>query len=959
MSILGVHLSGPVVVLGAITGMVYGILAVGLVLVYRSTRIINFAHGQIGAFGAALLGVAVVRWHVPYWVAFPGALAVSACVGSGAEAVVVRRLRSAPLIMTVIATLGLSQFLGVFSLVVNSQAQAGQNFPQPAGLPHFSIGALRVTSSHFAILVITPLLVAALVLFLQRGRTGLAMRAAAVNPDAAGMAGIVANRMSSLSWAIAGAVSAYTAILVLPTRGFTNAQFLGPGLLLRALVAAVVARMTNLPVALGAGVALGVVEQVLLANYPNGGLVEAVLFVAILVTLLLQRSRGGRGEDKGSWAAVQAWAPLPESYRRVFVLRSAGRILLVALVAVAVVLPAFVANETASVLTFIMAFSLVGISIGVITGLAGQLSLGQFGLAGLGATASFVVTTHTHDIVAGLLAAGVAAALVSLVIGLPALRIRGLMLAVTTLGFALAAQAWLFGQSWMLGRGVHPQQPRLLGINFDSGKRYYFFALGVFLAGLWLARNVWTGGLGRCLRAVRDNEDAARSFTVPAVTRKLQGFVVAGFIAGLGGALYGHALSLLTASSFPVDSSINTAAATVVGGIGALVGPLLGSFYIIGIPRFLPLDNAGLAATSLGWLVILLQLPGGIAQGLRPVRDRAVDAIARRAGLDPVAERSVRHGAVTAMTGATSRFHRQGAATAGDVVLEASRLTKRYGGLIAVNDVTLSVRAGETVGLIGPNGAGKTTLFELLSGFTMADAGLVSFQGVDITRLTPEARGRLGLIRSFQDAALFPTLTVFDAAMLAMERADPSGFLASLGGAVRPERRKAARAYDLVGTMGLYHYRNTQIRELSTGTRRITELCCLIALQPSVLLLDEPSSGIAQRETEALGGLLMRIKSDLDVTLVVIEHDIPLLMEISDRLIAMESGTILVSGAPDIVRNDARVITSYLGGDITAIARSGLVTSAATTNGRSRGRKPTAARPVRPQRVRPQRVRKR
>jgi len=927
MSVLGVTLSGPVIVLGAITGMVYGILAVGLVLVYRSTRIINFAHGQIGAFGAAMLGVAVVRWHVPYWMAFPGALAVSACVGSGAEAVVVRRLRNAPVIMTVIATLGLSQFLGVFSLVVNSQAQAGQNYPQPAGLPHFSLGALRVTSSHFAILLFTPLLVAALVLFLQRGRMGLAMRAVAANPDAAGMAGILSDRMSSLSWAIAGAVSAYTAILVLPTRGFTNAQFLGPGLLLRALVAAVAARMTNLPVALGTGVALGVVEQVMLANYPNGGMVEAVLFVVILGTLLFQKARGGRTEDKGSWAAVQAWAPLPESYRRVFLLRHGARLLLITLVAAAAILPAFLSNETAAVLTFIMAFSLVGLSIGVITGLAGQLSLGQFALAGVGATASFVVTAHTHNIVAGLFVAGLAAALVSLIIGLPALRIRGLMLAVTTLGFALAAQTWLFGQSWMLGRGVHPEQPKLFGIAFDSGKKYYYFALGVLLLGLWMARNVWTGGLGRCLRAVRDNEDAARSFTVPAVLRKLQGFVVAGFIAGLGGALYGHALSLLTASSFPVDSSINAAAATVVGGIGALIGPLLGSFYIIGIPRFLPLDNAGLAATSLGWLIILLQLPGGIAQALRPLRDRVVDAIARRSGLDPVAERTVRRGAVTTMTAAVS-MHREHEPTASGVVLAGSHLIKRYGGLTAVNDVTLSVHAGETVGLIGPNGAGKTTLFEVLSGFTMADSGSVSFQDVDITRLSPEARGRLGLIRSFQDAALFPTLTVMDTALLAMERSHPSGFLASLSGSIRPERRKAARAYDLVGMMGLYHYRNTQIRELSTGTRRITELCCLIALEPSVLLLDEPSSGIAQRETEALGELLQRIKTDLDLTLVVIEHDIPLLMEISDRLIAMESGSILVSGTPEEVRNDARVITSYLGGDITAIKNSGLVAGA-------------------------------
>ena len=939
---MAVVVNAPVVALGAITGMVYGILAVGLVLVYRSSRIINFAHGQIGAFGAALLGVAVVSWHVPYWLAFPGALAVSAGVGSGAEVVIVRRLRNAPLIITVIATLGLTQFLAFFSEVVNNQAQAGQNYPQPAGLPHFGLGALEVTSAHFAILVLTPFVVAALVLFLRRGRLGLAVRAVAANPEAAGMSGILSNRMSSLSWALAGGLAAFTAILVLPTRGFTNAEFLGPGLLLRALVPAVIARMTNLPLALLSGVGLGIVEQVLLASYPNGGLVEAVLFVVILVVLLLQRSRRGRAEEKGTWSAVQAWPPLPESYQRVFLLRNAGRILTAVLVVIALLLPAFVSNETAAVLTFIMAFSLVGLSLGVITGLAGQLSLGQFGLAGVGAVASFVVTAHTHDMLSGVVAAGLAAAFVSLVIGLPALRIRGMMLAVATLGFALAAQSWLFAQPWMLGSGVHPGPSRLFGLVFDTGRKYYFVALGVFLAGLWLARNVRTGGLGRCLRAIRDNDDAARSFTVPAVRRTLQGFVVAGFIAGLGGAVYGHALSLAVAGSFPVDSSINSAAATVVGGVGALSGPLLGSFYIIGIPRFLPLDNAGLAATSIGWLILILQLPGGIAQGLRPLRDRILDAIARRSGLDPARERSGRARTVvhrvSAVTAGTPR-----PAITGSPALAASHLVKSYGGVKAVNDVTLSVDAGETLGLIGPNGAGKTTLFELLSGFTRTDSGSVSLAGVDITSLAPEARGRLGLIRSFQDAALFPTLTVLDAAMLAMERSSPSRFLSSIGGSIRPERRKAARAYELVGSMGLYNYRNTQIRELSTGTRRITELCCLVALQPTVLLLDEPSSGIAQRETESLGVLLQRIKADLGLTLVVIEHDIPLIMGIADRLIAMEEGQVLVTGPPDLVRNDPRVISSYLGGDIMAIERSGLMSLAVTSKGRRGSRKPAVA----------------
>jgi len=233
------------------------------------------------------------------------------------------------------------------------------------------------------------------------------------------------------------------------------------------------------------------------------------------------------------------------------------------------------------------------------------------------------------------------------------------------------------------------------------------------------------------------------------------------------------------------------------------------------------------------------------------------------------------------------------------------------------------VAKGETVGLIGPNGAGKTTLFEALGGFTRPDHGRVEFAGRDVTLLSPEARGDLGLIRSFQDAALFPTMTVLETVQLALERQLPSGLVASVVGFRGRDRRRAAMASELVGSMGLWPYRNKQVQELSTGTRRFTELACLVALEPTMLLLDEPSSGIAQRESEALGALLADLKAQLDLTLLVIEHDIPLVMGISDRVIAMESGQVIAVGTPEVVRHDPVVVEAYLGGKLEAIERSG------------------------------------
>jgi ABC-type branched-subunit amino acid transport system ATPase component/ABC-type branched-subunit amino acid transport system permease subunit len=936
----GFEIPLPVIVLGAIIGMTYGLLAVGLVLVYRTNRIINFAHGEVGAFGAALFGTAVLKWHIPYYLALPLAFAAAGGMGALAEVAVVRRLRNAPRLMSIVATLGVGQFLLFFSLAFNPTSSAGFTYPSPPGLPEFTLGALRLTRAYTGMLFFGPLVVIALAVFLRRSRFGLAMRAASANPEAARMAGIFAGRMSSLAWALAGMVSAFTAILVLPSRGFTAGESFGPSLLLRALAGAVIARMNNLPAALAAGVGIGVVEQLLLWNYPRAGFVEVALFILILGALLLQKGVGGREEEKGSWAAVQGWRPLPEAVARLREVRMLPWLVAGISLAAAILVPQLLSNSNAVILTGIMGFSIVGLSVGVITGLGGQLSLGQFAIGAVGAIVSFQVSRRVGAFPLAFFYAGLAAAGVSLLIGIPALRIRGLLLTVSTLGFTLVTAGWLLQQPWALGDGVDPGRPIVLGRALDTGRAYYYFVLVVLVLMFILARNVRRGGLGRLLVAVRDNEDNARAFTVPARLVKLQGFLVAGFIAGIGGAAYGHMLSRIGTSAFPTASSIDVVAMTVIGGMSLLAGPLIGAFYIIGIPAFLPLDSAGLAAQKLGWLILILYLPGGIAQGIEPLRTRFVGFLARRHGID-VAEAEATSGD-DRTEGAVGGPRGLPAAAApaerlrptGSVLLEADDLYKRFGGVAAVKGVSLQVRAGEIVGLIGPNGAGKTTTFELLGGFTRPDRGRVIFDGEDISDLGPEERGKRGLIRSFQDAALFPTMTVLDAARLSFERVAPTSFFKSALGLRGAERDKDRMARELVGAMGLDFYRNKQIQELSTGTRRITEIACLLALRPSMLLLDEPSSGIAQRETEALGRLLKDIKEQLDLTLLVIEHDIPLIMGLSDRIVAMDAGTVIAVGRPEEVRVNPLVVEAYLGGSLAAIERSG------AGNGTKKSRRP-------------------
>ena len=267
--------------------------------------------------------------------------------------------------------------------------------------------------------------------------------------------------------------------------------------------------------------------------------------------------------------------------------------------------------------------------------------------------------------------------------------------------------------------------------------------------------------------------------------------------------------------------------------------------------------------------------------------------------------------------------------TAPAALLEAEGITVRYGGVRALDDVSVSVAPGEILGLIGPNGAGKTTLFECIAGFNPPRAGHVRFDGDDITSASPEQRARRGLIRSFQDARLFESLTVFQVLLVAHEKRQPSNLFLDVTGWVggrRAERDKAEAADALVESMGLSRYRDKLVGELSTGTRRITELACVLALEPKLLLLDEPSSGIAQREVEALGQLLRRIKDVSGCTMLVIEHDMPLIMGLADRIVALESGRVLAEGTPAEIQNHPAVIESYLGTSAASIQRSGTST---------------------------------
>jgi ABC-type branched-subunit amino acid transport system ATPase component len=267
----------------------------------------------------------------------------------------------------------------------------------------------------------------------------------------------------------------------------------------------------------------------------------------------------------------------------------------------------------------------------------------------------------------------------------------------------------------------------------------------------------------------------------------------------------------------------------------------------------------------------------------------------------------------------------------GAPILEVSGFTKRFGGITAVDDVSFTLREGETLGLIGGNGAGKTTIFDLVSGLLPLDHGRLLLKGEDATDWGPDKRAAFGLGRSFQDARIFPSLTVAENIAIGLERhIEVRDHLSALLGLPAMQESEVDVAYtvdDLIELMHLGAFRDKFVAELSTGSRRIVDLAMAIAHDPAVLLLDEPSSGVAQKETEALGPMLKRIQRETGCALLIIEHDMPLITSVSDRLICLELGAVLSEGTPEEVINDPRVVASYLGGDVDVINRSGARTT--------------------------------
>ncbi|MEX2393886.1 MAG: ABC transporter permease [Actinomycetota bacterium] len=634
-----------VLVQGMVIGGLTALIAFGIALVYRANRIVNFAQGDLGGVPASLAVLLIVGPGLPYFIALPIGIVAAVAIGAMVEFLLIRRFFTAPRLVLTVVTIGLSLLLAAFASLLPLAFDIRtppQSFPSPFNFS-FSIGRTIFRGNDVVAMLTVPAVIAALAAFFRITNIGIAVRASAENSDRAFLLGIPVKRIQNVVWIVATVLATLAIFMRAGILGLPFGRVLGPTILIRALAAVVLARMERFPTMFGAAVLLGVLENAILFHTGRAATTDPILFVVILGALLIQR-RGAvaRTDETSSWQAATDVRPIPRELARVREVVWTRRGLFGLLGAFALLLPVIMSESQINLAASILIISIVGISLVVLTGWAGQVSLGQIAFMGIGAAVGAYMTSVMHwDLALALVGGGFAGAIAATIIGLPALRIRGLFLAVVTLSFALATYSYLLNPEFM---GWLPKErferPVLLGrISVATEDRYYYFALVCVAFVVLAVRGLRRSRTGRVLIAMRENERAAQAYGVSAVGAKLTAFAISGFIAAFAGVLFVHHQQVLGFEPYRVDRSFEIFVMTVVGGIGSVPGALIGAAFVQGLGYFRSLfpdairNLLGFITGPVGVIFVLMMVPGGLANAFYKLRDSLLRRFAEKRGI--------------------------------------------------------------------------------------------------------------------------------------------------------------------------------------------------------------------------------------------------------------------------------------------------------------------------------------
>ncbi|MEV8435390.1 ABC transporter permease subunit [Streptomyces chartreusis] len=873
---------------GLSVGSAAALTGIGLVVTYRSTGVLNFAHGAIAMVCAYVLRQFVVEWGWPLWAGATVTLLVLAPgIGMLLERFVFRPLAvlgSDPA-QTLVAS------IGVFVLLVGGAALLwGQGARDDA--PEL------VSADPWGQLAVALVLAAAVGAVIRWTRFGRELRAVVDDRQLAVLGGIDADRVAAAGWAFGSFTAGLTGVLLAP---YVRLDPYGLPLLVMEVVAvAVVARMRSLPVAVVTALAIGIAQSQLTRLHPSGWgapLIQAVgtnLFVvALLIAALVMPSVGTRDALPRT---AGARVPTPPGAWIVAI--------------VLFLLPLGFAGSDLHTSVQVPALGVVLLSLVVVTGRGGQISLGQAAYAGLGALFTALLAAGRFPglprlpELAALALAVVLVAPLGLLTGWPAISRRGLALALATFAVGVGVSRFVFAQPYAIA-GLSLGRPA----GFEGDRAYYVLELALLAAALlatWLLRR---GRTGRALAAMRDHESGASAAGVQVPSLKLLAFVSGAALAALGGGMLGMGLRAFDPGAYDPVRGLLWFAAVVVLGADSTLGALAAAALLVGLDAG---ARGGVAAALIGVLAILVgRFPGGPYEALRSATTRLRPGRGARLTEQGARVRRLLHPAgpepapsptLTGLTASTAHRTPRAPEAADDAqppqeppapgigthapALTTHNLQARYDGFTALDDITLTVPPAHITAVVGPNGAGKSTLFHCLAGTHRPAHGQVRLGARDITNLPAHARTRLGIARTFQQLAVFPSLTVAENVRVGAEQGrlqDPSA---------------VERSLRLLGLDG--PVRSLPAADLPTGTLRRVELARALAGAPRVLLLDEPAAGLDTAEVTALARILKALAAD-GMALLVVEHDLDLVADLADTVHVMAAGRIVASGPPDRV----------------------------------------------------------
>jgi ABC-type branched-subunit amino acid transport system ATPase component/ABC-type branched-subunit amino acid transport system permease subunit len=891
------------VFLGLGLAAVYALLSSGIVLIYRGSGVLNFAQGSFALVGGLVFHEVRLSTHSVV-LALVMAAVTGAVLGVVVQNPIMYLLRRAAPVTRVIATLAV---LLIIESAATLKLGATPIF-EPGYLPvhTWNIGGVPVLSDRVELLGIAAVITVVLHVIQKRVPVALATRAAAENEAAVANLGWSPNLLATLNWGLGGALAGLAGALIAPLAGLLIDNMVL--LIVPALAAALVGRLDSFLWSFAGAMGIGIGQSLIARYVSQSGASDAFPFLVIIGVLVLT----GRG--------LPARHYLSQRLTRIGTGRIAVIPALLAAVLVIAGLTTFLSVNVAIAITASVAVAVVLMSIVVLTGYAGQLSLAQYAMAGLGAYVSgrLVAAEHWPFWLAGI-AALAAAIPIGVIFALPALRTRGVTLAVITLGMGVAVESLIFSNPSYVGgaTGTVIGNIYLFGVNISPllyPRRYAVFVFVCFFVVALVVARLRRSATGRRLIAIRANERAAASVGVSVVQTKTFAFMTASAIAALGGILIGFVDQTIVYNTTyaPFDSFL-AVAYTVIGGLGYIIGPALGSLLASGgvatllntvlssIDNYLGLIGAiallltlvlnpdGIASELQRLAALAARMLGGRLRPLRPGRPRP----ARRIIAAPVGSRPV--GRVA------------------QKVLCVEDVTVRFGAVVAAESVSFDVHPSEIVALIGPNGAGKTTVIDAITGFVPMSSGRVILGGSDLSHSSAARRAQAGVARSWQSLELFEDISVQENLQVSAE-SNSQGWWDDLRSLVWPRRHHlTAAANAAIEDFHLADRLDASPADLPYGERRLVGIARSVALAPSVLLLDEPAAGLSSAESADLGRLLRRLAGAWGMGILLVEHDVDLVMGISDRIVVLDSGRPIAAGTPTAIRADPAVVAAYLG----------------------------------------------